>query len=664
MDAQEFLSNFGHFANAPGGISKLRQMIYHLATTGLLLASTRNETDVDSLLSEIASKRELLIREKRYKRILELEAETIRIPDTVVLPNSWRWTRLLDIGEINPRNEAENDQLAAFLPMSGVSQLHSGKILPEIRRWEEIKKGFTHFANGDVAIAKITPCFENGKSAVISDLPCTSGIGAGTTELHVFRPIHPGILPEYVYLYLRSPLFMSNGEQNMTGTAGQKRLPTSYFATRAFPLPPTEDQKLIGAKVDELMALCDNLEVEHQNRRKLQTDLRQATLRSVSEATSPFELSSAWAKLASNMQSLLTVPEDIAELKSFINELAIRGLLNSYRDVASEHSVERMIALFAAAKTCKRMAKIQNPDEPFVLPEGWKWVLFEDLLHGSDSGWSPKCDEVPRRHGEWGVLKVSAVTWGKYQPFENKRLPLSMDPRSECEVRDRDFLLSRANTADLVARSVIVPSKSPPQLMMSDKIVRLGFIDPELKTWANLVNNSRYAREYYRKRATGTSDSMRNVSRQAIHELPIPLPPKPVQNVIMRILDQLIVRCDDLELKISKERSQAKGMAMASFISLTGTTIVRLEDWHLKLPKNELMSSIRVGTPPSVKAHAPLATILSRSDGEMSARDLWQRYGNDDIEAFYAQLKAEVAHGWIQEPAAAEMRELVPPTEN
>jgi type I restriction enzyme S subunit len=104
-------------------------------------------------------------------------------------------------------------------------------LAPEANKWGSIKKGFTHFANGDVVVAKITPCFENGKAAVIDGLE--HSIGAGTTELHVFRPIHAGVLSGYVYLFLRSPYFAIEGEKNMTGTAGQKRLPTEYFATRA-----------------------------------------------------------------------------------------------------------------------------------------------------------------------------------------------------------------------------------------------------------------------------------------------------------------------------------------------------------------------------------------------------------------------------------------------
>ncbi|VTR45838.1 Uncharacterised protein [Serratia fonticola] len=145
----------------------------------------------------------------------------------LIFPSIGAGVRLLDLGEINPRNQAEEAAMATFVPMSGVSEKHSKEISGEIKPWSKIHKGYTHFSNGDVLLAKITPCFENGKAAVVSGLE--HDIGAGSTEFHVFRSISQFIYPGYVYLFLRSPLFRVKGEASMTGTAGQKRLPTDYF---------------------------------------------------------------------------------------------------------------------------------------------------------------------------------------------------------------------------------------------------------------------------------------------------------------------------------------------------------------------------------------------------------------------------------------------------
>jgi type I restriction enzyme S subunit len=223
-------------------------------------------------------------------------------------------------------------------------------------------------------------------------------------------------------------------------------------------------------------------------------------------------------------------------------------------------------------------------------------------------------------------------------------------------VKPGDFLLSRANTADLVARSVITTTDVPDRLLMSDKIVRLSFVDQELKPWANLVNNSQFAREYYRARATGTSDSMRNVSRQVIHELPIPLPPKPAQAAVMERLTQLNKLCDSLEDGLKDKALLSARLSAAAIAALTGISTQQYEDTAVKAPQTELIAPLRLGTPPGGKAQAPLASILARHQGEMAARDLWQRFGGE-IDAFYAQLKSEVAHGWIAEPDMALVRE-------
>lgn len=280
MDAKQFLSEFGHVAHAPGGVARLRELIYQLAITGRLTSQDEKDGDADEVLNNVARIRQQLVAAKKYKRSPKLESSNL-VPPAIDLPLNWRWSRLLDLGEINPRNQAEEAAMATFVPMAGVSEKHSKEISGEIKPWSKIHKGYTHFANGDVLLAKITPCFENGKAAVVSGLK--HDIGAGSTEFHVFRSISPFVEPDYVYLFLRSPLFRAKGENSMTGTAGQKRLPTDYFALCAMPLPPTAEQSRIIAKVDELMALCDKLEEQLQSRRKLQNALRQSILQAIAE---------------------------------------------------------------------------------------------------------------------------------------------------------------------------------------------------------------------------------------------------------------------------------------------------------------------------------------------------------------------------------------------
>lgn len=130
----------------------------------------------------------------------------------------------------------------------------------------------------------------------------------------------------------------------------------------------------------------------------------------------------------------------------------------------------------------------------YKLPRGWEWVKLGNISLLSDSGWSPQCSSEPRCNEEWGVLKVSAVSWGEFRPQENKALPQGINAKPECEVRVGDFLISRANTEELVARSVVV-KKSPIHLMMSDNIVRFSLSQKIEKDFINFANLSQFARE-------------------------------------------------------------------------------------------------------------------------------------------------------------------------
>jgi len=234
MNALTFLANFGHIANAPQGIARLRELIYNLAISGRLCEQQANEGDGRLLLEQIERKKLALINRRAFKRSPKIEslhgAFQEGLPE---IPSSWTWSRLVDVGEISPKNEAEDGAMASFAPMSAISEMHAVDIMPQERKWGAIKNGYTHFANGDVVLAKITPCFENGKAAAIKDLP--HGFGAGTTELHVIRPIPNTLEPRFIYIFLRSPYFKTVGQNHMSGTAGQKRLPTEYFATRPLP---------------------------------------------------------------------------------------------------------------------------------------------------------------------------------------------------------------------------------------------------------------------------------------------------------------------------------------------------------------------------------------------------------------------------------------------
>ncbi|EAW1422027.1 hypothetical protein DPT14_06825 [Salmonella enterica subsp. enterica serovar Telelkebir] len=186
-----------------------------------------------------------------------------------------------------------------------------------------------------------------------------------------------------------------------------------------------------------------------------------------------------------------------------------------------------------------------------------------ELALKSEAGWSPQCENTPRSGEQWGVLKISAVTWGEYQPEENKALPAHLSPREEFEVKENDFLISRANTAELVARSVVVPEKTPSNLMLSDKIIRFEFSSLVSAHYISLVNNSIFSREYYKEVAGGTSSSMKNVSRNQVSELLIGLPGYNEQLKIVENIAKYIQICEALTSKIKSAQQTQLHLADA-----------------------------------------------------------------------------------------------------
>lgn len=242
---------------------QLKKSILQYAIQGKLVAQDANDESAEALYAKIQAEKQRLIKEGKIKKDKPLPPITDdEIP--FAIPSTWKWVRLKDIGIINPRNNLSDSIEVTFLPMNCIySDFYRSIDTSNKKKWGEVKAGYTHIAENDVIMAKITPCFENGKSAVAKNL--FNGYGAATTEIHVFRSIIELNL-NYILMYLKSPFFMDYATKHMTGTAGQKRVPQNIFAEYFFPLPPLAEQKRIVAKVNELMKYCE--ELTHPEKRK------------------------------------------------------------------------------------------------------------------------------------------------------------------------------------------------------------------------------------------------------------------------------------------------------------------------------------------------------------------------------------------------------------
>ena len=236
-----------------------KSKILDLAIRGQLVPQSPDDKPASVLLEHIRAEKEELIKQGKIKHDKKesiifkgednsyyLSTSNNKSYDADVpfdIPDSWCWARLKDVFIINPRNKLDDNLDISFIPMTLIADGYSGKHSAEVRQWKEVKTGFTHFSEGDVGVAKITPCFENRKSTVFMNL--TNGYGAGTTELHILRPIGNNILSQYLLAYLKSDYFVDNGKQTFTGAVGQQRISKEYIENVHFPIPPKSEQERI-----------------------------------------------------------------------------------------------------------------------------------------------------------------------------------------------------------------------------------------------------------------------------------------------------------------------------------------------------------------------------------------------------------------------------------
>ncbi|MEA1985768.1 MAG: restriction endonuclease subunit S [Euryarchaeota archaeon] len=197
------------------------------------------------------------------------------------LPQKWSWASHSQISIINPpKPDGEESLEVSFLPMPAVEEQTGKYSLSETRKLGKVRKGYTGFIEGDVIFAKITPCMENGKVAYIEKL--VNGVGFGSTEFHVSRPAS-NISGKYLFHYLVQHIFRKEAQRNMTGTAGQLRVPTNYFAEQPFPLCSLPEQQAIVTEIETRLSVCDKVEQDIAENLEKTEALRQSILKQAFE---------------------------------------------------------------------------------------------------------------------------------------------------------------------------------------------------------------------------------------------------------------------------------------------------------------------------------------------------------------------------------------------
>ena len=277
---EELIPHIEHYGKAQAELDllnrnikeQLKKSVLQYAIEGKLVPQDETEGRAEVLLEQIQKEKLKLYEENKLKK-KDLEHSTIfkgednkyyeKIGKNVTcideeipfeIPKNWRWVRVKDIVQVNPKNEAADNTISAFIPMEKIKATFSSVYSYSEKKWGEIKSGFTHFSDGDIAFAKITPCFQNRKSMILQNLP--NGIGAGTTELKVLRPCGITMNAYFLLFFLESPYFIE--EAKFKGTANQQRILSGYLETKLLALPPLTEQQRIVNTIQNIFRCIEN----------------------------------------------------------------------------------------------------------------------------------------------------------------------------------------------------------------------------------------------------------------------------------------------------------------------------------------------------------------------------------------------------------------------
>lgn len=657
MDAQQLLSEFGHIANAPNGIKRLRELVLQLGISGRLIERVRNDVSATVLIKENLERQQELIAKKQLKR----QAEPKSVNNALTpwsLPDGWVWTRLGTVTNYGYAAKFEYKDVTEDMWVLELEDIEKGtsrllnKVLARDRKFKSTKNGFPA---GAVLYGKLRPYLDKVLIAESAGV-CTTEI----IPISFFDNIEAG----YLRWYLKSPYFIAYADSSTHGM-NLPRLGTDAARDALFPFPPKKEQTQIVAKVDELMKLCDMLEEQQQKRRRLQNILRQSILQGVANAHSSHELHVSWKRLEENFSHLFSEPEDISEFKRLLLDLAVSGRLipPSQRNISTGQKILQDIAearsRWAESATGQekkeaigmqeklRTQRVHAPDDS--LPEHWSWASLLQVsqavidCHNKTAPYTSEGIHLVRtsniRNGRMDLTKTRKISEETYS-YWARRMP----PRAG------DIFLTREAP---MGEAAIVPEGEKVCLGQRTMLIRL-FTEYLNNQYLLYVIMSPGFQMRMIEAAIGMS--VKHLRVGGVEDLLVPVPPKKEQDQIVDCIERLFGICDCYLKKLDKKLQLAGNFAASAVSLVAGISIEQEETEPVKVPQTELISKLRLGQAPSVKELAPLANLLVRHNGELSAQELWHRFGGE-IDAFYAQLKTEVTYGWIQEPVVAKVHE-------
>lgn len=477
------------------------------------------------------------------------------------LPSSWASAELQQVTLLGPKPDlddmSEGDSVH-FVPMAAVGEDFGGVDVSQLRPIGEVRKGYTYFAAGDVLFAKITPCMENGKGGLVPNLEKSHAYGS--TELHVLRPTE-AIDGQWLAHFLSQPSFRKLARRNMTGTAGQLRVPSKWLQTVRIPVPPRNEQRRIVAKLEELLSDLDAGVAELKAAQKKLQQYRQSLLKAAVEGA----LTADWRE-AQRQQG--TPTETGAQL--------LARILTERR---ARWEARQLAKFKEQGKTPPKdwQKKYPEPVQPDktdlpALPEGWVWATISQIATDERHGLAI---------GPFGSnLKVS--------DYQESGIPLVFvrNIRSGCYGGTNTKYVTPAKAAELSAHSVaagdvlvtkmgeppgdadVYPSDQPPAIVTADCIKIRCCPDLVLPEFLKSVINSQIGKTQILPMTKGVAQ--KKVSLDRFQSLSVPVPSFKEQAQIAQILKDALYEANvhdgAIEQALNQSKAQRQNVLRAAFL--------------------------------------------------------------------------------------------------
>ncbi|UBO73943.1 restriction endonuclease subunit S [Aeromonas rivuli] len=539
------------------GIKKLRELILELAVRGKLVPQDPSDEPASVLLERIAAEKTRLVKEgeiKKPKTLPEISEED----KPFGLPEGWEWVKLGDIGY--DHGQKTPDSSFTYIDVGAINKEMGFIDSPTVMAASDApSRARKILKSGTIIYSTIRPYLLN--IAVVDKDMYPEPIASTA-----FAIIHPfdGVLSRYVYRYLRSPCFVTYVENVQTGIA-YPAINDKQFFNGIIPLPPTEEQHRIVAKVDELMAICDQLEQQSEAQLAAHQTLVEALLATLTDSTDADELAQNWTRLSAHFDTLFTTEASIDALKQTILQLAVMGKLvpQDPSDEPAAALLERVAAEKAQLVKEKKIKKekplpaISEDEKPFELPQGWAWCYLQEITFLITDGKHGDCNNLD--NSGFYFLSAKNIQNGKLV-YDNARQIVEAEfaevhQRTDLEAGD----ICMVNTGATVGKMAIAQDHIYTRKTTFQKSVAV------IKVANNYISN-RYVALFLESeipnllKLSGGS-AINNLLLGDLKRKLLPLPPLVEQHRIVTKVAELMVICEQLKSRL--QTSQQTQLALA-----------------------------------------------------------------------------------------------------